>query len=188
MSRTDARMTDDERAKVVRLLEQTRDDFLAAVDSVTDAQWDFRPSADSWSIGSIAEHLGLVERRLFGQVERALGTPANQDWASGVGDKDGLVTTMLGDRGARRDAPAASVPSGTVGRAEALRIFGERRAVSLSFAQTTGRPLRAHTLDHHRALVGALDAYQWLLYIPLHHQRHLAQIADIKASPGYPAA
>jgi len=48
---TDPYMSDSERVRVVRLLQQTRDDFLAAVEPVTDAEWGFRPGPDRWSIG-----------------------------------------------------------------------------------------------------------------------------------------
>ena len=78
------------------------------------------------------------------------------------------------------------VPTGRGGREEALRGYRERRARSRSFAETTPDPLKAHTLDHHRPVFGTLNAYQWLLYIPLHNQRHIHQIAEIKAAPGYP--
>ena len=184
---TDPYMSDSERVRVVRLLQQTRDDFLAAVEPVTDAEWGFRPGPDRWSIGLIAEHLGLVERGLFGRVERALEADANPDWQSATAGKDGLIEKMLRDRGTPRDAPERVVPTGTVGREEALRVYRERRARSLAFAETTADPLKAHTLDHHRPVFGTLNAYQWLLYIPLHNQRHIQQIEEIKAAPGYPS-
>ena len=183
---TDPYLSDDERVRVVRLLQQTRDDFLAAVESVTDAQWDFRPGPDRWSIGLIAEHLGLVERRLFGQVERALEGDADPGWRSTTAGKNELIETMLADRGTPWDAPEQVVPTGTAGRREAIRIYRERRARSLAFAETTADPLNAHTLDHHRPVFGTLNAYQWLVYIPLHNQRHIQQIEEIKAAPGYP--
>ena len=93
---------------------------------------------------------------------------------------------MLADRNARKDAPDAVVPTGTVARRDALQIFQERRARSLAFAETTTAPLRAYAVDHHRPTVGTLNAYQWLLYIPLHNQRHIRQISEIKAETGYP--
>ena len=184
---TDPYMSDSERVRVVRLLQQTRDDFLAAVEPVTDAEWGFRPGPDRWSIGLIAEHLGLVERGLFGRVERALEADANPDWQSATAGKDGLIEKMLRDRGTPRNAPERVVPTGTVGREEALRVYRERRARSLAFAETTADSLKAHTLDHHRPVFGTLNAYQWLLYIPLHNQRHIQQIEEIKAAPGYPS-
>ena len=182
---TDPYMTDAERSRVVRLLQQTRDDFLATVGPVTDAQWDFRPGPDRWSIGLIAEHLGLVERGLFSRVERALEGDANPDWQS-VTEKNGLIEQLLHDRGTPRDAPERVVPTGTLGREEALRVYRERRGRSLAFAETTGDQLKTHTLDHHRPVFGTLNAYQWLLYIPWHNQRHIRQIEEIKAAPDYP--
>ncbi len=183
---TDPRLTGAERARVVRLLRESRDDVLAALEPATDAQWTFRPEADRWSIGLIAEHLGLVERRLFGQVELALEQEANPDWEVATAGKDTLINRTLLDRSARRDAPDLVVPAGAIGRDEAIRVFVERRAHVLVFAETTTAPLKAHSLDHHRPLYGALSAYQWLLYIPLHTMRHMQQIAEIPTAPGYP--
>ena len=36
-------------------------------------------------------------------------------------------------------------------------------------------------------MFGTLNAFQWLLYIPLHNQRHIEQIAEIQAAPDYPS-
>ena len=36
------------------------------------------------------------------------------------------------------------------------------------------------------AVFGTLNAYQWLIYIPLHNLRHEKQIAEVKATKGYP--
>jgi hypothetical protein len=48
----------------------------------------------------------------------------------------------------------------------------------------TQRPLKAHTAPN--PFFGDLNAHQWLLYIPLHHLRHNQQIAEVKATPGFP--
>ena len=124
---SDGRITEHERAQVVQLLGRTRDDFLAAVESVTDDQWCFRPAPDGWSIGLIAEHLGLVERGLFGRVEQALRGATHPEWQTATGGKDALIETMLADRHTRKDAPDAVVPTGAVARHDALQIFQERR-------------------------------------------------------------
>lgn len=181
-------MSDDERTHVTGLLRQTRDDLLAAIAPLTADQWAFQPEPDRWSIGLVVEHLGLVEARLFGQVERALGTLANPDWARATDGKTGLIETMLGNRDTRRDAPPAAVPTGTVDRAVAISRFLDERAHTLAFAETTPQPLKIHTVDHHRAAYGTLNAYQWLLYIPLHHRRHLEQIAEVAGTPGFPSS
>ncbi len=172
-------LTETERAHVTQFLKRTRDDFLTAVEPL---------SPDQWSIGLIAEHLGLVELRLFGQVERVLREPPNTNWESASGGKDALIATMLGNRETPRVALEPVIPTGAVDRAAALGVFQELRAHTLAFAETTRESLKSHTLDHHRPTYGTLNAYQWLLYIPLHHQRHLDQIDEVKAAPGFPPA
>jgi hypothetical protein len=37
-----------------------------------------------------------------------------------------------------------------------------------------------------QARAGPLDAYQWLLLISGHTERHLAQILEVKADPNFP--
>jgi hypothetical protein len=32
-----------------------------------------------------------------------------------------------------------------------------------------------------------LDAYQWILFLAAHSERHLKQLQEVKESPGYPA-
>ena len=105
-------MTGTERTHVTDLLCRTRDGLLAAIESLTADQWTFRSGPDRWSIGLIAEHLGLVEGRLFGKVERALKTPVNPEWETATGGKTAVIETMLGNRDARRDAPEQVIPTG----------------------------------------------------------------------------
>ena len=179
-------LTDEERAQMVSLLRQTYDQVLAAVQPLNASQWGFRPGLDRWSIALITEHLGVVEASLFRQVERALKTEPNRSWFLDTHGKDERIVRLLADRSDKRDAPPAVVPTGNVDKEVALRVFFERRAQSIAFAETTAEPLKAHTLDHHRAEVGTINAYQWLLYIPLHTRRHLNQIGEIQTVSGYP--
>lgn len=178
-------MTATERAHATNLLCRTRDDLLVAVGPLTTDQWAFRSGPDRWSVGLIVEHLGLVEARLFAQVERALTTPVNPEWETATSGKTTVIETMLGNRDVPRDAPEPVVPTGAVDREAAIGLFRDRRARTIAFAETTQQPLKAHTLDHHRPVYGTLNAYQWLLYIPLHHQRHLDQIKEVASAPAF---
>lgn len=181
-------MTETERTHVTDLLCRTRDDLLAAVQPLTADQWAFTSGPDRWSVGLIVEHLGLVERRLFGQVKRALTLPANPEWATATSGKTTVIETMLANRDVPRDAPEPVTPRGVVEREAAIRLFLDRRADTIAFAETTQQPLKVHTLDHHRPVYGTLNAYQWLLYIPLHHQRHLDQIVEVTSLPSFPSS
>jgi hypothetical protein len=58
--------------------------------------------------------------------------------------------------------------------------------ITIKFVQDTQLPLKEHNSEHPFPVFKTLNAYQWLLYIPLHNLRHDQQIAEVKATPGYP--
>ena len=180
-------MSDDERARVVALLEESRDDLLRSVASLTDAQWHHRPRPDRWSIAEVVEHLALVEPALFGQVEGALSDPEHPDAASVTAGKDDVLERFLADRSESRPAPERVQPAGNVVPADARARFEAARDTSLAFARTSGAPVHVHTRDHRRPAYGTLSAYQWLLFIGYHTRRHHQQVAEVMTSDGYPA-
>ena len=52
------------------------------------------------------------------------------------------------------------------------------------YKRQTQDPLREHFFKH--PVLGDLDAYQWILLISAHTERHVNQILEVKASPGFP--
>ena len=98
--------------------------------------------------------------------------------------KTDTLRNALPNRSRRVDAPASIQPQMALSRAELLSRFKEQRARALAYARDTDEPLKAHTAPN--PFFGSLNAHQWLLYIPLHDLRHNQQIAEVKASEGYP--
>ena len=49
------------------------------------------------------------------------------------------------------------------------------------YVKTTGDDLRAHFVERERS-----DAYQWLLLVTAHDQRHILQIHEVKSDPKFP--
>lgn len=180
-------MTSEERDRVVTLLRESSDALLSIVEPLTDAQWSFRDGPERWSVGEVVEHLAVAEQSLFGRVEAALAASVNPDWKTATAGKTERLERLLLDRSDVREAPPGSRPTGTALRAEVLRQYRNTRAVTLSFAAETQAPLDQHTQDHVRPIYGTLSAYQWLLFIPLHNLRHNQQIAEIVATPDFPA-
>src|SRR5205814_1285125 len=78
----DAHLTADERAKVINWLEESRKEFLAAIDGVSEEQWKWKSAPNRWSVGETAEHIVLAEAGLFENVQKAMASPANPDWES----------------------------------------------------------------------------------------------------------
>lgn len=183
---TDGRMTQEDRAKLIKYLKDSEQQLLSAIENLSDAQWRFKSAADRWSVGEVAEHIYLAEALLFAAAERALASKPNPDWAEKTKGKTEFIERVMVGRMGKAQAPEQIVPSGKLTRDELIARFKEARAKTLKFAETTDLPLKSHTADHPFPVFGTLSAYQWVIYIPLHNIRHNQQIAEVKAHPDYP--
>ncbi|MEW6126655.1 MAG: DinB family protein [Acidobacteriota bacterium] len=186
-SMSDPKMTKEERAYVIKALLDADQETLAAIEKLTDAQWNFRPAPFKWTVGETAEHIALAEGLLFAQVERALAAPENADWETKTANKMQIIEGPLAKRQGRAQAPEPIQPmKRNMSRPEIMKLLKENRAKSLKFARETDANMKSHTLDHPFPIFGTLNAYQWLLYIPMHSLRHNKQIVEIKANPNFP--
>lgn len=182
---SDPGMTADERAHVIKLLEDSRAEFLSYVENVTPAQWKWKEAPERWSVGETAEHIVLAEGALFGQVKKALASPVNPDWEKKTAGKTEFIERVMVDRSHKATAPEQIRPQG-LSKEQVIRRFQEVRGETLKFARETQAVLKDHTSEHPFPVFNTLNAYQWLIYVPLHNLRHDQQIAEVKASPAYP--
>lgn len=175
-------LTQAERDKGDQYLGQTRDGVIAAVKGLSDAQLKFKPAPDRWSVAEVLEHITLVEDGLFQNVtEKVMKAPAG---AAGrdVAKTDSMVLAMIPDRSQKRQAPPPFVPNGRWTVAETLDHFQKSRARTVEFLNSTPE-LRAHVAD---SPLGPLDAYEWVLFMAAHSERHTKQILEVKADPNFP--
>jgi len=183
----DGKLTPEERAKAVKMLIDSQNEFLSYVEKLSDAQWNARPIPFKWTAGETAEHIALSEGLLFGAMERALAAPINPDWETKTNGKEKILDNILAARMGKAQAPEPIQPlKRKMTRAEVMTMYKEGRAKTLKFIETTDQPLKAHTLDHPFPVFGTLNAYQWLLYIPAHNLRHNKQIAEVINNPAFP--
>ena len=179
-------MTPIQREQMVRLLKRSQAETIALITPLTEAQLTFKPATDRWSAIETAEHVMLAEGFLFRAVQRALSMPRNPDWEIATKGKAEFLETELGTRLRKAHAPERLVPSGKLSRGEVLDRFEAARAETLAFAENIDAPLEAHTLQHPFPVFSTLNAYQWLLYIPLHNIRHNQQIAELLTNADFP--
>jgi hypothetical protein len=182
----EGKITAEERAKVIKLLKDTQAETLEALEKLSDAQLKFKAAPEKWSVLEVAEHIMKAESLIFGAVQGAIASKPNPDWEAKTKNKTEFLEKILPDRSGKAQAPEAIVPSGKLSREEVIAKFKEAGAKTLKFAEETQLPLKAHTLDHPFPIFGTLNAYQWLIYVPLHNVRHNLQIAEVKASPDFP--
>lgn len=166
-------------------LHASRKLFLDSVAGLSPAQWNYKPSPTSWSIAECAEHIALSEEYLFQlATQKVLRTPAAPEKAAGVKGREEMVLKVLPARDHKVQAPEPLKPSGRWKTPEeAVAAFKRLRDQHIAYLEKTEDPLRVHFME---SPVGLLDAYQWILYMSAHTERHVNQILEVKASPGYP--
>lgn len=182
----DAHMTTEERTKVLNYLAESRKEFLAAIDGVTEEQWKWKPAPGRWSVGETAEHIVLAEAALFANVQKAIASPPNPAWEEKTKGKTEFIEKVMAPRLGKAQAPDPIVPTGKLTQAQVRETFEKQRVEIEKFAEETQVALKEYTVEHPFPVFNTLNAYQWLIYGPLHTERHDKQIAEVKATPGYP--
>lgn len=176
-------VTQADKEKAAKYLDETREGVVAATKGLSEAQMKFKPAPDRWSVAETLEHITLVEDALFqnvtGNVMKAPAGAPDRDTAK----IDSMVLDMVSDRTHKRQAAPQFVPTGRWTPAETLDHFQKSRAKTIEFLQSTS-DLRAHAIDS--PLGQQLDAYEWVLFMGAHSQRHTKQILEVKADPNFP--
>lgn len=177
-------VTSADRDRAIKYLETTKQGVLDATAGLSEAQWNFKPGPDRWSIAEVAEHITAAEAFLRGLVtEKVMSAPARPE-AEDVKAIDDMVLTAIPDRSHKREAPDPLKPTNRYGSPEAtLKTFTESRQQTEDFLKNHD-DLRAHAIDS--PLGKKLDAYEWILFIGAHSERHTKQMLEVKADPNFP--
>jgi uncharacterized damage-inducible protein DinB len=175
-----------ERNKALDWLRESHQEFFAAIDGVSEEQWKWKPTPESWSVGETAEHIVLAEALLFKFVEQSVNSPANPDWEEQTKGKTELIERVMAPRLGKAMAPQPIAPTGKLTQAQAKVRFEMQREKMAKFENDAPAALKEHTAVHPFPDFNTLNAYQWFIGVPLHTMRHNKQIEEVKATPGYP--
>lgn len=179
----DGGMSPAERDFAVAALEHSRDEFLRETEGLLAAQWLYRESPERWSVAQNAEHLAMVEEQMVHGhlLANVLSSPA--DRSPSAGNERGILEFMRA-REPRFPAPDAfAVRYDPDGPAAAAR-FAKAREKTLEFVRNTRLNLRVHGAPNPGGTYW--DLYQWMVAMGGHTDRHVLQIREIKAWPGWP--
>src|SRR5713101_4139454 len=132
---SDGNITAAERAHAVKLLQDSQEEFLSLVDGLTEAQWNYKPGPDRWSVGETAEHIVLAEAGLFSGVERALAAAPNPDWEAKTRGKTEFLEKVMVDRSHKAQSPEPILPRGKLTQEEVIQRYKIARAKTLKFAE-----------------------------------------------------
>ncbi|HEX9233952.1 MAG TPA: DinB family protein [Candidatus Acidoferrum sp.] len=175
--------TQADKDKALAYLETTKKGVLDATKGLSEAQWNFKAAPDKWSVAQCTEHIAAAEDFVRGMiVEKVMKAPPAPD--RDIAKLDAGVMAMIPDRSTKAQAPEPLVPTNRFGSPEgSLKHFVESRVTTEDFLKKTP-DLRAHAADS--PLGSKLDAYEWVLFIAAHSQRHTKQIEEVKADPNFP--
>jgi len=168
----------------LQYLETTKKNIVDATRGLSEAQWNFKPSVFKWSVAQVMEHIAasedLLRQMAEGQIKQQSPSVPDRD----LKKTDDKVLEVIPDRSRKFQAPEQLRPRNQFGSPEAaLKHFIDSRAKTVELLKTTP-DLRAHVVDS--GLLGKIDAYERILFIAAHSERHTKQLLEVKADPKFP--
>lgn len=174
-------------------IDERRARLLATVENLNDAQANFRPAVDVWSIVEIVEHLALIENsltRAFNVMLARYEESSDANTIHPTSPEDFRASALkLAEHATnaadtKLQAPERLRPSGAKTIAESLGALQESRA-ALYALRPRFEQINLCAIEFPHPLFGALNLAQWIYFIGLHEARHLRQIKNIAQSTGF---
>jgi hypothetical protein len=172
-------MTQRDREDLVSHLQMTESWLGDEVSTLSPAQLNFRMAPGKWTIAEVVEHLVIADPTYWQLFQEGMKRPPKHL------DKQATDADVLWygiNRTQRQKTEPKKNPQGQpIDIRRALDSFRKLHSMMLDYARTTDQDLRAHAVPD-----WGVDAYQCLLEISTHTQRHILQIREIKADPKFP--
>jgi DinB superfamily len=174
-----------EKKSAAKFLKETKKEVAAAVKGLSEAQLKFKPAPDVWSVEECLKHIAVTEQALWGMADANLKQAATPEKRSEVKLTDEDVIKRIEDRSTKVKTMDPMKPENTPYKsaAEALESFNQNRDKLIEYVKSTDADLRNHVMA---MPFGSLDGYQFILFISAHSNRHMQQINEVKANPGFP--
>ena len=174
-----------ERKILVNDLKETKKEFLQSIKGLSEAQLNFKPSPDAWSIKECAYHIAISEGNMWKWAEDALKQKPNPEKRSEIKLADADFMQRIRSRENKVKTFSSYEPVNTPYKSldEAVDEFKSKRADLVKYAKTSTGNMRDHVVE---GMMGMMDTYQLILVLSGHTARHTAQIEEIKQHPNFP--
>src|SRR5438270_3851529 len=164
-----APMTQRDREILIAHLIMTQSWLEDEVSSLSPMQLNFRATPDRWTVAEVVDHLAIAEPTYWKLLQGAMKQPEKKLDKSAT-DADVLWYGI--DRTRHEKTEPSKDPKGqAVDVRQGLESFRKLHDMMLDYARNTDEDLRAHAVPE-----WGVDAYQCLLEISTHAQRHILQI------------
>ena len=173
-------MNEPERVAFLQNLARTRDDFQQAAAGLSAAQAQFKPTPECWSIEEIVEHVAIAEHgmyRFITELHQRSDDPHEAESAANLARASDRKHLPL-------MAPERAHPKGKFGSLPAaMNQFLENRERTIAFVRDCQDDLRFRLIQHPLGILNGKDCLTVLTY---HPARHIQQMDELKACPGFP--
>jgi len=174
--------TESDRQYTLDNLKRTRDELVKETENLTLDQWNFKESADRWSIAEIVEHLGnweLLWAREIGISSQ--NTPKPEMLLTSK--PDSYYHDFIMEEKAHI-SPTISRPTGFIEGKNNLTRFVNLRNENITFTEKTKADMKA--IFELTGTDRARNLHQVYIYQWGHVDRHLRQIRKVKTHINYP--
>ncbi len=170
---------------LLQYFNETTAELEKQVAGLSEAQLQFKPAPDKWSISQCLEHIIRSERMIFDMAKKGLDQDPQPERRKEIKLTDDNLKNALTDRSHKYQAPKELQPEGIYKDVKtALTDFTAARQPVIDYIKKAdAEDLRNHVSD---SPTGPIDGYQALMFIAAHSARHTKQIAEIKANPNFP--
>jgi len=178
-------MSPEERKFALDYYQKTKARLLKDLKGLSEAQLNFRADTGRWSVYECTEHIALSESMMWQWIQMTQKQPATPDKRSDVKVTTDQLMKMMTDRSHKvRTVPPLEPEKKFPDTRAALDAFTSRRDSTIYYIRSTQDDLKNHFVQ--APGFGTLDAYQALIMLAAHTERHTLQIEEILADPNFP--
>ena len=179
--------TEKDRNYLVDNLHRSIDQINEATRTLTNAQWNFKPGADKWSINQVVEHIAIWELLLQRDISLALSDPPKPELTKTAWPDSSSLGFIMEDKPHHSldyTKPFSfTIPMGLNEGSKNLLWLQKMRKEDADFVKNTKQDLRVYYRGK-----GSESVHVLYILIFGHADRHLRQIMKIKADPAFPAS
>ena len=159
-------------------LDEIRKSLVQEITTLTVDEFNGKPGKDKWSIAQVCHHLVLVEKT----TAKVIGWGVKESFSTNI---ERRKVDLILDRSKKIQAPKIVEPDEQPFEIQqVIDLLNDSRQRLLSVLHTIeDKSILAGKSVNHPAF-GELPLDQWVDLVPLHEQRHIEQIKEIKSILG----
>ena len=176
--------TEEDRKYIVDNLISTRDSLIEETKNLTETQWNFKESADRWSIKQVVEHINIWELLLMNEVSKAISAGPKPELEKKTRPDSTYLNFILEQKphiSVEYTKPFTyTLPMGLNDGTNNVAWFLKMRNESIEYLKKADEDLRTFYQPNGK------NVHQVYITVFGHCERHLRQIRKVKANGNYP--